>query len=108
MTEFEEYQEHIQYTQCFCRIVIRHASIGATHMLYGKIISSSDGVPTDNDQSSFGTGYSYQYGEDNTIIVRLDDGWHIFVSVAESDASNRNMDGLSEQEQTYFHNAVCQ
>jgi len=37
-------------------------------------------------------------GEDNTIIVQLDDGWHIFVPVAESDGSNRNMGGLSEQE----------
>jgi len=64
----------------------------------GKIISSSDEVPTDNNQSNFGTGYSYQYGEDNTIIVQLDDGWHIFIPVAESDGSNRNMDGLSEQE----------
>ncbi len=77
----------------------------------GKIISSSDDVSTDNDQSNFGTGYSYQYGEDNTIIVQLDDGWHIFVTVAESDGSNRNIDGLSEQkkqEQAYFHNAVCE
>jgi len=32
------------------------------------------------------------------IIVRLDDGWHISVPVAESDGSNRDMDGLSEQE----------
>ncbi len=64
----------------------------------GKIISSGDEVPTDNDQSNFGTGYSYQYGEDNTIIVQLDDGWHIFIPVAGSDGSNRHMDGLSEQE----------
>jgi len=32
------------------------------------------------------------------IIVQLDDGWHIFVHVAESDSPNRNMDRLSEQE----------
>ncbi len=32
--------------------------------------------------------------EDNTIIVQLDDGWHIFIPVAESDGSNRNMDRL--------------
>ncbi|MDE6923793.1 MAG: hypothetical protein K2P59_00835 [Acetatifactor sp.] len=37
MTEFEEYQEHIQYTQnAFCRIVIRHASIDAARRLYSK------------------------------------------------------------------------
>nr|WP_301907392.1 sigma-70 family RNA polymerase sigma factor [uncultured Anaerostipes sp.] len=34
MTEFEEYQEHIQYTHnAFCRIVIRHASFSAARML---------------------------------------------------------------------------
>ena len=37
MTEFEEYQEHIQYTHnAFCRIVIRHASIDAARKLYSK------------------------------------------------------------------------
>ncbi len=33
-----------------------------------------------------------------SIIVQLDDGWHIFVPVTESNAPNRNMNGLSEQE----------
>lgn len=37
MTEFEEYQKHIQYTHnAFCRIVIRHASIDAARKLYSK------------------------------------------------------------------------
>lgn len=37
MTEFEEDQEHIQYTHnAFCRIVIRHASIDAARKLYSK------------------------------------------------------------------------
>jgi RNA polymerase sigma factor (sigma-70 family) len=37
MTEFEEYQEHIQHTHnAFCRIVIRHASIDAARKLYSK------------------------------------------------------------------------
>jgi RNA polymerase sigma factor (sigma-70 family) len=37
MTEFEEYQEHTQYTHnAFCRIVIRHASIDAARKLYSK------------------------------------------------------------------------
>ncbi len=33
-----------------------------------------------------------------SILVQLDDGWHIFSPVAETDGSNRNMDGLSELE----------
>ena len=45
----------------------------------GQIISSCDNIPTENDQSNFGTGYGYQYGENNTINVRFDDGWHIFI-----------------------------
>lgn len=45
----------------------------------GQIISSCDNIPTENDQSNFGTGYGYQYGENNTINVRFDDVWHIFV-----------------------------
>lgn len=37
MTEFEEYQEHIQHTHnAFCGIVIRHASIDAARKLYSK------------------------------------------------------------------------
>lgn len=37
MTEFEEYQKHIQYTHnAFCRIVIRHAAIDAARKLYSK------------------------------------------------------------------------
>ena len=34
MTEYEAYQEHIRYTHdTYCRIVIRHASFDAAHML---------------------------------------------------------------------------
>lgn len=60
----------------------------------GRIVSSCNEVPADNDQSNFGTGYSYLYGENNTIIVQRDDGWHVFVPAG----SNHNMDGLTEQE----------
>ncbi len=61
----------------------------------GQITSSCDNVPTENNQSNFGTGYSYQYGEDNSIYVLLEDGWHIFKL---SGSENINMDNLSEQE----------
>ncbi len=37
MTEQEAYQEHIRYTHdTYCRIVIRHASFDATHMLVAR------------------------------------------------------------------------
>ena len=45
----------------------------------GQITSSCDTVPAENDQSNFGSGYNYQYGENKTINVQFEDGWHIFV-----------------------------
>ena len=45
----------------------------------GQITSSCDNVPTENNQSNFGSGYDYQYGENKTINVQFEDGWHIFV-----------------------------
>ena len=61
----------------------------------GQITSSCDNVPTENNQSNFGTGYSYQYGENDSIYVLLEDGWHVFKL---SGSENINMDNLSEQE----------
>ena len=61
----------------------------------GQITSSCDNVPTENNQSNFGTGYSYQYGESDSIYVLLEDGWRVFKP---SGSENINMDNLSEQE----------
>ena len=47
----------------------------------GEITSSvsHSGMPYDNDQSNFGTGYGYQYGEfDGTIELYLNEKWWIF------------------------------
>lgn len=44
----------------------------------GHITSICSGVPKENDQSNFG-GCDYQYGEKNTINVKINDGWYIFV-----------------------------
>lgn len=46
----------------------------------GQITSEVDGskIPTENNQSNFGTGFGYQYGEDDTIEVYMNDKWFIF------------------------------
>lgn len=46
----------------------------------GEITSSVDGseTPEENDQSNFGSGYGYQYGENGTIEVNRNDKWTVF------------------------------
>ena len=46
----------------------------------GKITSSVDGteIPMEDDQSNFGSGYGYQYGEENTIEVYINEKWIVF------------------------------
>ena len=49
----------------------------------GEITSSVEGweKPTENDQSNFGAGYSYQWGaKEGTIEVLLEGGWRIFAT----------------------------
>ena len=52
----------------------------------GKIVSTCDEKPTENDQSNFGTGYAYQIGKNDTVNVRFEDGWHVFELVGSSAA----------------------
>jgi hypothetical protein len=46
----------------------------------GEISSTVDGsqVPTEDNQSNFGVGYGYQYGQNNTIEVYINDKWIVF------------------------------
>lgn len=47
----------------------------------GQITSTVDGteIPTENNQSNFGTGFGYQYGsEENTIEVYMNEKWIVF------------------------------
>ena len=56
----------------------------------GEITSEVDGteLPTENDQSNFGTGYAYQRGRENYVIVMMDGEPEIFQNVEmESDGS---------------------
>lgn len=49
----------------------------------GTITSSVEGYeqPTQNDQSNFGAGYSYQYGKaDGTIEINIDGQWWIYAT----------------------------
>ena len=46
----------------------------------GKITSEVDRgeLPTQNDQSNFGTGYYYRYGEAGTVEVIINGKWWVF------------------------------
>lgn len=46
----------------------------------GEITSEVDGseVPTENDQSNFGTGYGYQRMDENTIELFINEKWIVF------------------------------
>lgn len=48
----------------------------------GNISSSVDGslIPTENNQSNFGSGYGYQYGLDGTIELYMNNEWWVFAS----------------------------
>ena len=53
------------------------------HLIDGEIISEVDGnkKPTVNNQSNFGKGYSYRYGEINgTIEISINNKWWIFAT----------------------------
>ena len=53
----------------------------------GEITSTVDGteIPTEDDQSNFGSGFGYQYGADNTIEVYMNEKWFIFEYREESE-----------------------
>lgn len=46
----------------------------------GEITSTVDGseVPEEDNQSNFGTGFTYQYGSDDTLEIFMNDKWVIF------------------------------
>ena len=41
-------------------------------------------APTEDDQSNFGTGYGYQFG-DGTVEVLIDNQWIVFRPITDSD-----------------------
>lgn len=56
---------------------------GRCGVMDGEITSEVDGSkkPTENNQSNFGTGYGYQYGqEEGTIEVFMNGEWRVFAT----------------------------
>lgn len=47
----------------------------------GEITSSVDGLPSENNQSNFGTGYGYQRSIEDYVVVVIDDEWRIFRNI---------------------------
>ena len=50
-------------------------------MMDGEITSTVDGseIPTQDDQSNFGTGFGYQYVDENSIDIYMNNKWIRFV-----------------------------
>ncbi len=46
----------------------------------GEITSTVDGteIPTEDNQSNFGSGFGYQYGADDTIEIYMNEKWFVF------------------------------
>lgn len=62
----------------------------------GTITSEVDGseVPTEDDQSNFGTGYGYRAGlHDGTLEVRIDGDWVIFATKKAKDTLDFTVEG---------------
>lgn len=54
----------------------------------GEITSSvNEGLPSENNQSNFGTGYGYQRSVEGQVVVVIDDEWRIFRDIEIEDDS---------------------
>ena len=53
----------------------------------GEITSTVDGteIPTEDNQSNFGSGFGYQYGADDTIEIYMNEKWFVFEYREESE-----------------------
>ena len=62
----------------------------------GEITSTVDGtqIPTEDDQSNFGAGYVYQYGENDTIEVCLNGKWMVYEYRSRDDSKIRFRDQM--------------
>ncbi|MEA5083499.1 MAG: hypothetical protein VB018_05005 [Lachnospiraceae bacterium] len=51
--------------------------IGRCGVMDGEITSTVGEIqiPTEDNQSNFGTGYHYQFGSDNTLEIYMNDKW---------------------------------
>lgn len=62
------------------------ALTGHCGVMDGKIDSEvpQTEIPTQNNQSNFGTGYGWQYGMENTIEINVDGKWIVFALESEN------------------------
>jgi len=53
----------------------------------GEITSTVDGteIPTEDNQSNFGSGFGYQYRADDTIEIYMNEKWFVFEYREESE-----------------------
>lgn len=78
---------------------------GRCGVMDGEITSTVDGseIPKENNQSNFGAGFEYQYGDNNTIEVFMNETWIVFEQREGSGSQVRfgdqmvDADGLSEE-----------
>ena len=65
----------------------RISTIFRCGMMDGEITSTvaASETPSQDNQSNFGSGYGYQYSGSDTIDVNIDDQWHIFKRIYETD-----------------------
>ena len=78
---------------------------GRCGVMDGEITSTVDGteIPAEEGQSNFGTGFGYQYGEDDTIEIFMNEKWIVFEHRAGDGSQVRfgdrwvDQDSLSEE-----------
>lgn len=78
---------------------------GRCGIMDGEITSTVDGseIPKENNQSNFRVGFGYQYGDNNTIEIFMNEKWIVFERREESGSQVRfgnqmvDSDGLSEE-----------
>ncbi|MDE5599172.1 MAG: DUF5301 domain-containing protein [Lachnospiraceae bacterium] len=60
---------------------------GRCGIMDGEITSTVDGteIPTEDNQSNFGSGFGYQYGTDDTIEIYMNEKWFVFEYREESE-----------------------
>lgn len=59
----------------------RESTLGGRYgNLDGEITLAADRteIPAENNQSDFGIGFGYQYGENDTIEIFINDKWIVF------------------------------
>lgn len=84
----------------------------------GEITSTVDGsqIPTEDDQSNFGEGFPYRYGEEGTLEVQMNGKWMVFQYREGSGSQVRfgdrwiDSDGLSEETREWlsWYNSLSQ